>query len=64
MNAGVPDREGQLLVDEVLDYVRNKKPVQRILLNALDEKLVKQSLNNLRDNHEFEGMRNAALGRS
>ena len=65
VNAGDPDREGQLLVDEVLDYVGNKKPVQRILLNALDEKSVKQSLKNLRDNHdEFEGMKNAALGRS
>ena len=64
VNAGDPDREGQLLVDEVLDFVGNKKPVQRILLNALDEKSVKQSLNDLRDNHEFEGMKNAALGRS
>ena len=64
VNAGDPDREGQLLVDEVLDYVGNKKPVQRILLNALDEKSVKQSLNDLRDNDEFEGMKNAALGRS
>ena len=64
IHAGDPDREGQLLVDEVLDFVGNKKPVQRILLNALDEKSVKQSLNDLRDNHDFEGMKNAALGRS
>ena len=64
VNAGDPDREGQLLVDEVLDFVGNKKPVQRILLNALDEKSVKQSLKDLRDNNEFEGMKNAALGRS
>ena len=64
VNAGDPDREGQLLVDEVLDFVGNKKPVQRILLNALDEKSVKQSLNDLRDNDEFRGLKNAALGRS
>ena len=64
VNAGDPDREGQLLVDEVLDYVGNKKPVQRILLNALDEKSVKQSLGNLRNNEEFQGLKNAALGRS
>ena len=64
VNAGDPDREGQLLVDEVLDYVGNKKPVQRILLNALDEKSVRQSLNNLRDNKDFQGLKNAALGRS
>ena len=64
VNAGDPDREGQLLVDEVLDYVGNKKPVQRILLNALDERSVKESLANLRDNKDFQGLKNAALGRS
>ena len=64
VNAGDPDREGQLLVDEVLEYVGNKKPVQRILLNALDEKSVRQSLQNLRNNQDFQGLKNAALGRS
>ena len=64
VNAGDPDREGQLLVDEVLDFVGNKKPVQRILLNALDEKSVRQSLHDLRDNRDFQGLKNAALGRS
>lgn len=38
VNAGDPDREGQLLIDEILDYVGTTKPVERILLNALDEK--------------------------
>ena len=30
VNAGDPDREGQLLIDEILDYVGNTKPVERI----------------------------------
>lgn len=64
VNAGDPDREGQLLVDEILEYVGNKKPVQRILLNALDEKSVRQSLKNLKANDEFRGLKLAALGRS
>lgn len=64
VNAGDPDREGQLLVDEVLQYVGNKKPVKRILLNALDDKSVKEALQDLRPNENFVGMRNAALGRS
>ena len=64
VNAGDPDREGQLLIDEVLEYVGNKKPVQRILLNALDEKSVRDSLNDLRNNQDFQGLKNAALGRS
>lgn len=64
VNAGDPDREGQLLVDEVLEYVGNKEPVQRILLNALDEKSVKEALRDLRDNKNFQGLKNSALGRS
>ena len=63
-NAGDPDREGQLLFDEVLDFVGNKKPVQRILLNALDERSVKKSLANLRDNEDFQGLKETALGQS
>ena len=64
VNAGDPDREGQLLVDEVLEYLGNKKPVKRILLNALDEKSVKDALADLRDNREFVGLKNSALARS
>lgn len=64
VNAGDPDREGQLLVDEVLEYVHNKKPVQRILLNALDDKSVKEALNDLRNNEDFLGLKNSALARS
>ena len=64
VNAGDPDREGQLLIDEVLEYVHNQKPVKRILLNALDDVSVKQALNDLRDNRDFIGLKNSALARS
>lgn len=64
VNAGDPDREGQLLVDELLEYLKNKKPTKRILLNALDEKSVKAALADLRDNKEFEGLRDSARARS
>ena len=64
VNAGDPDREGQLLIDEVLEYVGNTKPVKRILLNALDEKSVKHALGDLRPNEDFIGLRYSALGRS
>jgi len=66
VNAGDPDREGQLLVDEVLNElgVLRTKPIRRILLNALDEKSVAEALRNLRPNDEFVGLRNSALARS
>jgi len=64
IHAGDPDREGQLLVDEVLDYVGNKKPVRRILLNALDETSILRANANLRDNAEFFNLKQSALARS
>lgn len=64
VHAGDPDREGQLLIDEVLEYLRNAKPVRRILLNALDEKSIKKAIDNLRENHEFFHLSQSALARS
>lgn len=64
VHAGDPDREGQLLVDEVLDYLNCKKPVKRILLNALDEESIKEANNTLKDNADFLPLKNSALARS
>ena len=66
VHAGDPDREGQLLVDELLAHigVLKTKPVKRILLNALDVKSVQEALRHIRPNDEFVGLRNSALARS
>lgn len=64
VHAGDPDREGQLLIDEVLDYVGNTKPVCRILLNALDEKSIKKALASPRSNSDFTNLKQSALARS
>lgn len=63
VNAGDPGREGQLIVDELLAYFGNKKPVLRILLNALDDATIKKELNNLHDNSQFFPLYQAGLGR-
>lgn len=60
IHAGDPDREGQLLVDEVLTYINNRKPVKRLLLNALDKKSILNALDNIQDNANFEGLRLSA----
>ena len=54
VNAGDPDREGQLLIDEVLEYYGNQKPVKRIWLAALDPKSVSKALNSLKDNADYQ----------
>lgn len=64
VHAGDPDREGQLLIDEVLDYLHNEKPVRRLLLNALDEKSIKKALGALKDNAAFLPLKESALARA
>ena len=66
VNAGDPDREGQLIVDEILEYLNVKKKVSRIWLKALDPETIKKAIRDLEDNDlpKFRGLKNSALARS
>jgi len=68
VHCGDPDREGQLLVDEMLNHVGINKQVrenlERCLVNDLNLPAVKKSLNNLRPNSEFAALSISALARS
>ncbi|EAT5352691.1 DNA topoisomerase III [Salmonella enterica] len=63
VNAGDPDREGQLLVDEILDDVGCTKPVLRYWCNANDTVSVTRALNNLESNDKYVSFGRAALAR-
>ncbi|MBQ7738904.1 MAG: DNA topoisomerase 3 [Desulfovibrionaceae bacterium] len=63
VNAGDPDREGQLLVDEVLEYLNYQGQTQRIFLPALDPKTVAKGLAHLEDNSKYRTWRDAAATR-
>jgi DNA topoisomerase-3 len=68
IHAGDPDREGQLLVDEVINFLgvtgAKKNTIQRCLINDLNPSAVKQSLSKLRSNREFIPLSTSALARS
>ena len=64
VHAGDPDREGQLLVDEVLAQIGIQVPVKRLLISDLNAVAVKRALGKLEDNAAYAGLRDAALGRS
>ena len=64
VNAGDPDREGQLLVDEVLEHFKCRKPVKRFWVSAIDPASIKKGLAHLKENVNYAGMRDAARGRS
>jgi DNA topoisomerase-3 len=63
VNAGDPDREGQLLVDELLEYLGSKKPVKRLWLSSLDEVSVTKALSDLRDNSDYANLKLSAEAR-
>lgn len=64
VNAGDPDEEGQLLVDEVIYYCNAKQPVQRILISDPNKNTVDKALLKIRDNKEFVGLYRKGLARS
>lgn len=64
VNAGDPDDEGQLLVDEILRFYDYKKPVHRVLINDNNTKLVAKAIANIEDNKKFEHLGYKALARS
>ena len=64
INAGDSDREGQLLIDEVLEYFNAKQPVQRFWVSAHDSVSLQRGLSSMKDNTHFKGLSAAATGRS
>jgi DNA topoisomerase-3 len=68
IHAGDPDREGQLLVDEVIDFLKvpkaKKQQVKRLLISDLNLPAVKRSLNSLQSNQDFMPLSISALARS
>ncbi|KFW99692.1 DNA topoisomerase III [Pectobacterium carotovorum] len=68
IHAGDPDREGQLLVDEVLEYLslpeEKRQQVHRCLVNDLNPQAVERAVSRLRENREFIPLCVSALARS
>ncbi|MEJ5072082.1 DNA topoisomerase III [Enterobacter ludwigii] len=68
IHAGDPDREGQLLVDEVLDYLdmpaEKRRQVQRCLINDLNPSAVERAISRLRSNNDFIPLCVSALARA
>ncbi len=68
VHAGDPDREGQLLVDEVIEQAgltkQKKAQVQRLLISDLNIEAVKKALAGMRPNRDFIPLSVSALARS
>lgn len=68
VHAGDPDREGQLLVDQVIDYLgvtgSKRDTITRCLINDLNMSAVKRALAKLEQNKNFIPLSTSALARA
>ncbi|MEM5513385.1 DNA topoisomerase III [Pseudoalteromonas sp. AS84] len=68
INAGDVDREGQILVDEVINYCGASKSkitnAQRCLISDMNEAAVKKAVNNLKPNKDYIPLAVSALARA
>ena len=63
IHAGDPDDEGQLIVDEVLDYLGYEGKVLRVYVNDNIEKNIRHAFEDLRPNEACRGAGRAAYAR-
>ena len=63
VHAGDPDREGQLLVDEVLQFLGYTGPVDRLLIRDLSPEAVRRQLRALEPNSKYRPLSESALAR-
>ncbi|PMR68578.1 DNA topoisomerase III, partial [Halomonas heilongjiangensis] len=64
VHAGDPDREGQLLVQEVIEHLGWKGPVSRLLVSDLNRPAVQRALGRIEDNGRFLSLYRAAQSRA
>lgn len=64
IHCGDADDEGQILIDEILDYSKNKKPVFRVLINDITPKAIQHEITKMLPNDNFKGMSERGFARS
>lgn len=64
VHCGDADDEGQLLIEEILSYTKNDKPVERLLINDVTPKGVKKELANIQPNDNFKSLKEKGFARS
>ncbi|MFH6961687.1 DNA topoisomerase 3 [Flavobacterium plurextorum] len=57
-------REGELIFRYIYEFLKCNKPFERLWISSLTEKAIKQGFDNLKDGQEFDGLYQAAQGRS
>ena len=54
VNCGDADREGQLIIDNIIEYCRYKGKVERLWLLEQTQETIREQINQMKDNKEYE----------
>jgi DNA topoisomerase-3 len=57
-------REGELIFRYIYEHIKCKKPFERLWISSLTEKAIRQGFANLKPGSDFDGLYEAAKGRS
>ncbi|EEP3122229.1 DNA topoisomerase III [Campylobacter coli] len=64
IHCGDADEEGQILIDEIIEYSKTKKPVNRCLINDITPQAIKKAIANIKPNSNFKGMSESGFARA
>ena len=64
VNAGDADREGQIIVDIIIDTIKANKKIKRLWLPEQTEETIRKAINNLEDNFKYKNLHNEGLART
>lgn len=64
INCGDADREGEVIIRNILIQIGNKKPVKRLWLPEQTPETIRQSLNSLEDDAKYDNLFNEGLART
>ena len=64
VNAGDADREGQIIVDIIINTIKTNKKIKRLWLPEQTEETIRKAINNLEDNFKYRNLHNEGLART
>ncbi|MBX7491220.1 DNA topoisomerase 3 [Helicobacter turcicus] len=64
IHCGDADEEGQILIDEILEYSKTNKPILRCLINDITPKAIQKALTQMQPNSNFKGLSQSGFARS
>ena len=64
VNAGDADREGQIIVDIIINAIKTDKKIKRLWLPEQTEETIRKAINNLEDNFKYRNLHNEGLART